>query len=80
MKRPPTKSELIKVLIADDDPIVRQALRAILEVAGGFEVEYSTIGCADGLAVQVEYGFSAGLIVSERDVLPFAGADDSRTG
>jgi len=28
----------VRVLLADDDPIVRQAVRAILEAAGGFAI------------------------------------------
>ena len=38
MKRLTDKPELVKVLIADDDPIVRHAVRSVLDVAGGFSV------------------------------------------
>ena len=38
MKRTTDKSELVRVLIADDDPIVRQAVRSVLDAAGGFSV------------------------------------------
>jgi two-component system, NarL family, nitrate/nitrite response regulator NarL len=34
----PVKSAIATVLIADDDPIVRQAVRSVLEVSGGFKV------------------------------------------
>lgn len=36
MKRATKKSELVNVLIADDDPIVRQAVRSVLEASGQF--------------------------------------------
>lgn len=38
MKRTTKKPELATVLIADDDPIVRQAVHAVLDAAGGFSV------------------------------------------
>lgn len=38
MKRPTVNSAAVTVLIADDDPIVRQAVRSVLEVSGGFRV------------------------------------------
>jgi two-component system, NarL family, nitrate/nitrite response regulator NarL len=38
MKRATVKPAVITVLIADDDPIVRQAVRSVLEVSGGFRV------------------------------------------
>jgi two-component system nitrate/nitrite response regulator NarL len=38
MKRKTVKPAVVTVLIADDDPIVRQAVRSVLEVSGGFRV------------------------------------------
>jgi two-component system, NarL family, nitrate/nitrite response regulator NarL len=38
MKRATVKPAVTTVLIADDDPIVRQAVRSVLEVSGGFRV------------------------------------------
>jgi two-component system nitrate/nitrite response regulator NarL len=38
MKRKTIKPAVITVLIADDDPIVRQAVKSVLDVSGGFEV------------------------------------------
>jgi two-component system, NarL family, nitrate/nitrite response regulator NarL len=38
MKRATVKPAVITILIADDDPIVRQAVRSVLEVSGGFRV------------------------------------------
>jgi len=38
MKRATEKPDVARVLIADDDPIVRQAVRSILGVSGGFQV------------------------------------------
>ena len=38
MKRSTKKSELVTVLIADDDPIVRQAVRSVLDASGEFSV------------------------------------------
>ena len=38
MKRDAVRPALVTVLIADDDPIVRQAVRSVLEVSGGFRV------------------------------------------
>jgi two-component system nitrate/nitrite response regulator NarL len=38
LKRLTDKPGLVKVLIADDDPIVRQAVRSVLGAAGGFSV------------------------------------------
>jgi two-component system, NarL family, nitrate/nitrite response regulator NarL len=38
LKRSSDKPELVRVLIADDDPIVRQAVRSVLDAAGGFSV------------------------------------------
>ncbi len=32
------RPDVARVLIADDDPIVRQAVRSVLEVSGGFQV------------------------------------------
>lgn len=38
MKRATEKPDVARVLIADDDPIVRQAVRSALGVSGGFQV------------------------------------------
>lgn len=38
MKRTTESPGVATVLIADDDPIVRQAVRSVLEVSGGFQV------------------------------------------
>lgn len=38
MKGKSVKPALVTVLIADDDPIVRQAVRSVLDVSGGFRV------------------------------------------
>ncbi len=38
MKRATAEPNLVTVLIADDDPIVRQAVRSVLDVSGGFKV------------------------------------------
>jgi len=38
MKRTTERPDVARVLIADDDPIVRQAVRSVLEVSGGFQV------------------------------------------
>jgi two-component system nitrate/nitrite response regulator NarL len=38
MKGKTVKPALVTVLIADDDPIVRQAVRSVLDVSGGFRV------------------------------------------
>jgi two-component system nitrate/nitrite response regulator NarL len=38
MKRKNVKPDIVTVLIADDDPIVRQAVRSVLEISGGFRV------------------------------------------
>lgn len=38
MKRTTVKPATVTVLIADDDPIVRQAVKSVLDVSGGFEV------------------------------------------
>lgn len=38
MKSPRDKSPQVKVLIADDDPIVRSAVRSVLEVSKGFSI------------------------------------------
>ena len=38
MKRTTESPGVARVLIADDDPIVRQAVRSVLEVSGGFQV------------------------------------------
>jgi len=38
LKRSTKKSELVTVLIADDDPIVRQAVRSVLDASGEFSV------------------------------------------
>jgi two-component system nitrate/nitrite response regulator NarL len=38
MKRTTVKPAMVTVLIADDDPIVRQAVRSVLDVSGGFRV------------------------------------------
>ncbi|MBZ5650439.1 MAG: response regulator transcription factor [Acidobacteriia bacterium] len=38
MKRTTVKPAVVTVLIADDDPIVRQAVRSVLDVSGGFRV------------------------------------------
>ncbi len=38
MKRKTVNPAVVTVLIADDDPIVRQAVRSVLDVSGGFEV------------------------------------------
>jgi len=38
MKRTTGSPDVARVLIADDDPIVRQAVRSVLEVSGGFQV------------------------------------------
>ena len=38
MKSSRDKTQLVKVLIADDDPIVRSAVRSVLEVSGGFSI------------------------------------------
>ncbi|MBZ5688741.1 MAG: response regulator transcription factor [Acidobacteriia bacterium] len=38
MKPVTEKPDVVRVLIADDDPIVRQAVRSVLESAGGFQV------------------------------------------
>ena len=38
MKRTTESPDVATVLIADDDPIVQQAVRSVLEVSGGFQV------------------------------------------
>ncbi|MBZ5544261.1 MAG: response regulator transcription factor [Acidobacteriia bacterium] len=38
MKRTTVKPAVVTVLVADDDPIVRQAVRSVLDVSGGFRV------------------------------------------
>jgi len=38
LKRSRNKTQLVRVLIADDDPIVRSAVRSVLEVSGSFSI------------------------------------------
>ena len=56
MKRTTVKAAVVTVLIADDDPIVRQAVRSVLEVSGGFRV-----------AGEAEDGKMAAELVKETD-------------
>ena len=50
MKGRGDRHEVIKVLIADDDPIVRHAVRSVLDAAGGFSV----VGEAEDGKIAVE--------------------------
>ena len=56
MKRTTVKPAVVTVLIADDDPIVRQAVRSVLDVSGGFRV-----------AGEAEDGKMAAELVKETD-------------
>ena len=56
MKRKSVKPAVVTVLIADDDPIVRQAVRSVLEVSGGF-----------GVVGEAEDGKMAAELVKETD-------------
>ena len=56
MKRITVKPAVVTVLIADDDPIVRQAVRSVLDVSGGFRV-----------AGEAEDGKMAAELVKETD-------------
>jgi two-component system, NarL family, nitrate/nitrite response regulator NarL len=51
MKRTGVKPAVVTVLIADDDPIVRQAVRSVLDVSGGFRV----VGEAEDGKMAVEH-------------------------